>query len=328
MPAACLPHQLRQVGSACASMLLVYDDNDTTLPLPLLEKAYGVNHMVPFTRLKRRYTHYLQANVSNKTARATAAAGRRLADNPLDKKDTSVASSVAWQQWQENGFIKLWLWALPVQRAVYFDIDVVFIRNVDFLLSVDAALAATTCARPFFGTGLLVLEPSLERLGQLLEKARFVRLPWRGWLPFNGEAYVDVCSPQDDPYAHVRLFPNSSKPFDECRIAYGGRERRRMPTACEGSWSEQSVINSVFRGVHTDRFVALPEDVHENPWLKVGFDANRTSIFHFSGQPKPWHSPRTNCHGNNGNWSSRLEAMKVWDDRCKAVTLTWEQRHS
>ena len=258
--AACLPRQLQQVKSVCPRMLLVYDDRDTELPMALLTWAYGADRMLPLTELQARYQ-----------AGRAASTGRRL-----------YASSEV-----SRLFVKLWIWALPLQRVVFLDADVVLVRNVDELLRVNARLAADYCVHctgTFYNTGVMVLAPDLRRLRSLLSMARFVASPWKSFFPQSvGERYVDVCSPRDDPHRYRRLFPNASNPFQTCRSFHGAKRLRYIPKACEDKHGDQSIINQVFGVRGSTRLSPGYNDV-----MFQGFNATTTRILHFSAEPKPW----------------------------------------
>ena len=325
-PAACLPRQLRQVGSTCP-IILVYDDDDASLPLPMLHEAFNASsgdRMMPLSTLKARY-----ANAFNNHGLSGPAAspsdvivGRRLY--------TSVEKS--------NLLLKLWLWALPMQRAVFLDIDVVLVRNVDSLLAAQGTLAAVFCEQQlsgiFYNTGVMVFTPSLSKLHELLEVARHIASPWRGFYPWPGERYAEICSPRNEPHAYRRLFPNTSNPFGACRKVHAGRQPLFIQKACESKHTDQSAINHIF-GASPSSLPSLPilaspssglnaagggvrrllPIFNDNPWTGLN---NETHIFHFSGEPKPWAAAALSSLARRmrGLADSRFKAVALWRRRC------------
>ena len=290
--AACLPAQLRYVGSTC-QLLLLYDDADASLPLPLLQQSYGVDRMIPVSTLK---------------ARVAATTGRRL----YTSSDYT------------NLFLKLWLWALPIKRAVFLDLDVVIVQNIDDLLRVDAALAAVFCTVAggiYYNTGIMAFEPSLYHLRELLWHVRFVGSPWHGFHPHGDEVYADICAPIHDPFAHKILFANATNPFSTCRQAFGpGKQPIHIQKACESKHTDQSIINHVLAGRKDNLWgrpvVRLSTRYNDNPWTGL---LNDTRIFHFAGEPKPWAENALRRVRVHGLADSRYEAVELWRDRCRAT---------
>lgn len=301
--AACLPRQLQLVHSRCP-LLLVYDDTDVSLPLALLEEAYGADNMLAVSQLKARYTRLEARNGDH-----ASAAGRRLFATQADVANTHL---------------KLWLWALPVQRAVFVDVDILILRNIDSLLEGrgpammedgSPGLSAVTCKTRFgsryFNSGLLVFTPSLRTLRVLLELARFASPPWFGHVPHEGERWPDICAPVDEPNAAERMYPNSTNAMRECRSRHGpGAQPRMMPKACEQKHTDQSVLNVAFK-THT----SLPGSFNDN----TGFRVEDAHVIHFVGDPKPWaerdlvHRRRTDTAWR---FTARYNATLHWQQRC------------
>jgi len=299
--ASCLPQMLRNVGSLCP-LLLIYNDADTALPMSQLEQAYGANQMLPLSLLKARYKWQ-----PPRSRAQVPAAGRRL-----------FSSSEAYKT-----HLKLWLWALPTtHRVVYLDLDILILRNIDALLDVvpptlpdgSPGLGAVTCktrfGERFFNSGILVLTPSLRTLEQLLELKRFASAPWNGQIPRLADTWPDICAPRDDPFAAKRLFPNkyASHSLAACQQHYGpGHTPRKMSTACESKYTDQSILNSVFHS-----HASLPRGF--NMQIAGDFmDANSSAIFHFVGEPKPWSH---NAMTGRGKEPARRNATARWQRQC------------
>ena len=294
-PAACLPAQLRAVNSTCP-LLLVYNDADPSLPLPLLEEAYGREWLMPLSHLKVRHERHGRARLIG------GAPGRRL-----------FAGAEA-----HNTYLKIWLWALSLPgRAVFLDIDILLLRNVDGLLEImgnvskDAKdFGAITCKSKFgeryFNSGIMVFTPSMHVLDRLLEYVRFASGPWYGHLPHASEPWVDKCSPRDDPYASKRMFPNSSNALSECRARYGpGRTPGKMVKACESKYTDQSIFNMVFTS-----HVSLPRGYN---MASASHDVQTHYIQHFVGEPKPWSN---SAFTGRGSEPARRLTTRLWRQRC------------
>ena len=306
-PAACLPHQLRQVGALICPIVLVYNDADTSLPLPLLESIYGVNHMVPLSRLRERHARY-RASLKP----ALPVHGRRLFTSSQEALNTHL---------------KLWLWALDGMRhAVFIDIDILVQRSISDLLSVaprKGAIASVTCkskyGERFFNSGLLVFAPSLPELERLLEIERFSNFPWNGHIPHRDDAWPDICAPRDDPHAAERMprFANSSNFLRDCRSAYGpGRQPGMMSKACESKLTDQSVLNHVY-----PKHLNLSRGYND----AKGFALETSHIVHFVGEKKPWDvSALRDKYASAG----RRNATAVWQHRCSRFMLLANTRTS
>lgn len=312
-PAACLPAQLRAVNSICRP-LLVYNDADSSLPLPMLRDAFGASHMLPLGQLRARYNHTWHRREAGHKARAQAVAkadglpphGRRLFANGAEAANTHL---------------KLWLWALPLAgRAVFLDIDIVILHNIDELLRIvpqpraenGPAIGAVTCkskyGERYFNSGVLVFTPSLRVLSRLLLQAHYASGLWRGHVPHAGEAWPHICAPMHDPWAAKRLFPNSSHPLADCRSRYGpGKQPHMMSKACESKLTDQSIFNAVFP-THT----SLPGRFNVDPSRGMGKNES-THIAHFVGEPKPWSA---NPFSGRGSSLLRRQATEEWRSRC------------
>ena len=142
--AVCLPQQLALVNSSCP-IILIYDDTDKSLPLSLLESAYGgTSNLVPLSQLKARwYGNTTGRHVNNEAQAVQAKVG--------------------------NMHQKLWLWALPMQLVVYLDIDTLVLRNLDSLLKLnvtESRIGACTCRsrfkERFFNSGVSTSRSELQ----------------------------------------------------------------------------------------------------------------------------------------------------------------------
>ena len=306
--AACLPAQLRYVHAVCP-IILVYDDNDVTLPLQLLEAAFGRTRLVPLSKLKGRYAQYGQGQ------QTAVPAGRRL----FSSREV------------ENTHQKLWLWALPVKKAVFIDIDTLLLGNVDSLLQVTPpsfkarkrddhqlpSIGAVSCygairKDAFFNTGVFVFTPSLEVLSHLLRVARFAAYPFRGHMPLGGSTWADLCSPADKPLAFLKMFPNASSAkaaFAACRARHSqpGEIMGFINKACETTFTDQSILNHVF-GFRRARLPTSYNDYNR-------FQTGSARIIHFVGEPKPWDLGK--AKGQKRRLvGGRLNSSRLWLQRC------------
>ena len=296
----CLRHQLELVNSSCP-MILVYNDK-APLPLKQLEDTFGRQHLLPLSHLVDRYHLYDSEHTKHLKKANSSLSGRRLFEG---------SAGVA------NTHQKLWLWALPIPRAVFLDIDMLVLRNIDSLFAVSLpkstipGIATTTCKSKygsrFFNSGLVVFEPSLLALRSLLKAERWVNEPWHGHIAHDGERWVQICGPMHDPQAAARLFPNSSNPLRSCREKYGpGHTPSLMPKACESKYTDQSVFNFVFSRLRTP----IPHVFNDYNY----FDLNQSRVVHFVGEPKPWNKDK-----GRSQVGSRHEASQLWRQRCAAA---------
>lgn len=317
-PAACLPVQLQRVNAACR-LILVYDDEDATLPMPMLEAAYGKEQLVRLSSLKARYRRNRQ------DLGAAVGSGRRLL--------TRVEST--------NTHQKLWLWALPVNKAVFLDIDILLLGNVDSLLSIEPmsfktskkaiprpSLAAASCSKKnlYFNSGVFVFRPSLAMLSVLLRVARFTGYPFNGHLPHEAESWPDICSPVDDPNAFLRMFPNESSyhhALRKCKGRHGGGFSRTsfIQPACEPKYGDQSILNAIFARSRK-RLPHVYNDFN-------GMNVSSSRIIHFVNEPKPWdyglQSGRVRKHDYRFNMNpGRKNATRLWAERCPAAVRAWQ----
>ena len=312
-PAICLRRQMRRVKSACP-FLLVYNDADSQLPLPLLERTFGRDGLLPLSSLKARFRDYARplsggGGGSNHSSGQPSflAPVKQLAVQRAATADASAATSDASGRrlFQKDAGVsnthhKLWLWALPVARAVFLDIDMLVLQNVDSLLSMELPphgpgggpkVGAVTCpskyGNRYFNSGLLVFEPSLDVLKRLLTVERWANMPWNGYIPSQKQSWPNICAPADEPDAASRLFPNASNPFAACRAKYQGKVSMRMDKACEQKFTDQSIFNFAF-GSHA----LLPTTYND----ARSFNLSRSRIIHFVGEPKPWDSTNKAAH--------------------------------
>lgn len=304
--AMCLRHQLRHVQSNCP-MLLVYND-DVEMPVESLQTTFGEKHLVKLSSLKQRYLEHVQRNA--------APSGRRLFEG-----NTEVA----------NTHLKLWLWALPswVHKAVFLDLDMLILRNVDALMDTQLSnktiysLGSVTCKSMygdrFFNSGLLVFAPSMVVLRKLFATERWVHHPWYGHIPNANEQWVDICAPANDTSAATRLFPNSSNPIRHCRSVYGpGRQPGMMTKACENKLTDQSIFNTVFSAAHRTLVPSAYNDA-------TRFNVTGSYIVHFVGEPKPWDAKAG--HGRDAA-PARAKASSMWRERCASQHLKYEGQNS
>ena len=294
-PAICLHRRLRQLGSTCP-LLLVYEDA-ATLPMTRLRSTFGSDHLHKLSNLRQRYREY----------------------DPRPNALTREPSNGIWNGGRRlfeggevgNTHLKLWLWALPVARAVFLDIDMFLVRNVDSLLRVPVhgnSVAAVTCKSKngdrYFNSGMLVFSPSLHVLRKLLETARWTNEPWHGHVPHTSEKWPDLCSPPDNPRKAWELFPNSSNPLRDCRGKYGpGRQPGMISKACESKYTDQSIFNQVFTS-----HAVVPGGFNDYRY----FNVNGSHIVHFVGEPKPW---STSFKGR-GAEPARHKVALLWQKAC------------
>ena len=307
--AACLPRQLAMVGSAC-NMSLVYDDTDAAMPVSMLQKAYGSDNMFAISALKARYFEWLNGTKTKTDTHPHQHAkhGRRLYEG----------------QETHNTHDKLWIFALPMKLAVFLDIDMLILREVDSLLSMEEqippdGIGACTCKSKYgaryFNSGLLVFRPSFKMLQRLLAIDRWASSPWNGHIPHANEKWPDICAPADDPTAHHRMFPNATSSLHECRNKYGpGRQPGMMAKACESKLTDQSIFNHVYTSHAAVN--GLYNDAHH-------YMLDRSHIVHFVGEPKPWNTRGYNPKHNVNE--QRWNATKEWQLRCAPDLKTTKQ---
>lgn len=195
-PAICLRDQLRRVGSVCP-MLAIWDDRAdaaTGLSGPSyqrLARAYGEPSLLPLTQLLKRSERDAPTNISHyvlgsglptpgeldqlwgTSARDIARVLHRGAGRRLYETGPSGASNQA--EWNAL-FQKLFVWAIdPVRhpRIALLDVDLLLRHNLDPLLAheFNGPIAGVPCTDDlrYFNTGVLVLQPSLRTLHQLLQ---------------------------------------------------------------------------------------------------------------------------------------------------------------
>ena len=258
--ALCLPHQLRELGSACP-IALVYDDTDSGeyVGVDVLAAAYGgASQLYPLSALRARHAAWRD--------RTYAGAPAEQMSGPTQGHGAPATHGArpAAAPWRPN--LKLWAWALPgFASAVFLDTDVLLLRNVDHLLSLSLELtprrqlAAATCKSRFgdrfFNTGVFAFRPSMPSLERLLRMHRYVLWPFKGRVPANahGNALKDVTRP---PPAGIHACApvgggGNESLIDACLARYGVRvPRYPVSKACESSYTDQSVINAVFGEHH------------------------------------------------------------------------------
>ena len=353
-PALCLHRMMTEVSSACPFHLVV-DDRDNTAngigaeSLERLRREYGERRLISLS------------SIISLTAQQKSLHGRRLLHGGAEAYRASAA--------------RLMLWALPPERfplLAYLDLDLIIFRNVDVLLQTQlpfAGFAAVgdcqvyTAGRvikkgakgvlPVFNGGVLVFRPSLAALTNLATTSRWMAYPWNGFrpreeskpLPGGELPWYDICAPAGCRSKACspadKMFPNVSSPLRACRERYKGKIlHSRLIKACEPKYSDQSVMNIVFRST----WKALPHTYNTRvPSLGIKGGLANTSIGHFSGEPKPWsmfganetgheyeedgrtsrnrHSRRVN--GTSGctlhGASCRMQAARHWWATCEDV---------
>ena len=341
LPALCLPRQMRRVGSTCP-LLAVLDDRPShklqQSEIRSLEHAYGEHTYGSMIQLSM-----LQERVQ---VESNAADGRRLFE-PREKH-------ITW--------LKLWLWALPVAHAVFIDLDLMFLGNVDSLLlhplTSFKEVAGVTCRHDsFFNTGLFAFTPSIWILQVLLRIAAYVRPPWNGNLPFRYahgldlgpmHLWVEQCAPAHDSELFRRLYPNytrwwrtdgsfcqsKSEPgcsstgdgsdprLMACRRRHKGGTMMRMAHACEMGYTDQSIINHAF-----PRHVSLPERLNfdaTHPQL-YGHTVSNITVVHFIAEPKPWVTAVAGSRHSQGGVNAVLSVRaKRWRVEIRN-TCGWRQ---
>lgn len=281
--------------------MLVYDDLDPLLPIEILQDAYGVKNLISLSHLKHRFARWQNATQELHGADV----GRRL----YESMET------------HNTHQKLWLWALPLQRAVFLDIDMLVLQNVDSLLTINMnetaskdTVGAVTCkskyGERFFNSGLLVFRPSFRMLSRLLRIGRWASPPWNGHIPHANEQWPDICAPAIDPHAARKMFPNASNALAACRARYGpGRQPGMMVKACESKFTDQSIFNHAF-----PRHVSLARSFNDASHFRLDV----SHIVHFVGEPKPW----SHSKSRRGLEPMRANATKEWRRRCAPLLGT------
>lgn len=259
-PALCLRRQLTRVGTRCPVHLVIDDRKNGTLSpdsLRQLHAAYGDERIISLNALiararnatwpvetrakqprrekdlaQRRDTRMHRPKLTEPTPAATLRQrtlhGRRL----LAKGEAAKAGTTA----------KVWLWAMDTERfqiSAFLDLDTFIARNIDDMLT-----RGLSAARPFaavsscstkggdmktlmthFNGGVFVFRPSLAVMVRLAFTARFILLPWRGFIPHTLRWHVgyapldlsppptdlwpDICAPVGDELAFSRLFPRN-----------------------------------------------------------------------------------------------------------------------
>lgn len=169
--AMCLHRSLRSAGASCP-FTLVHDDAQphAALNQSVLRKlrngllgnglSNATANLLPLTSL-------FGALGPTASARAYFGAGARKSGAPIGTSAHSMTQ-----------YLKLWMWALPYDRVVLMDLDVLPLVNLDPLLQLPSLLAGTesplwlaavrtNCKVHSFNSGLLVLRPSATALATL-----------------------------------------------------------------------------------------------------------------------------------------------------------------
>lgn len=255
--ALCLRHQLTRVGTVCPVHLVVDDRAERQLSDNAglqLQRAYGRRRILSLVSLIEAARQQLQPQ---------GAAGRRLLAGRFSQHHAATVDAMS---------AKMWLWALPADRfklVVFLDLDIVVTRSVDELLlrglASNVSMRAVPCGADkragsaMFNSGVFAFRPSLSALSNLTRLARYVRLPWRGYLPFgwrthseqDGRYWPNKCAPVGDEERSTRLFPTFSSKFSNsfsaCRASHHGALGNRIPLACEKHHTDQSIMNYAFR---------------------------------------------------------------------------------
>ena len=324
LPAMCLPHQFRIVGSRCPLTLVVDDTTESKLDelrITMLKDAYRSPHSV------------LRLSTLMNSA-GPPRHGRRLFVS-TEKVRTHL---------------KVWLWSLKVRRAVYVDLDMLILKNLDDLLHDEGGqgepIEAVTCGRAgrrsLYNTGIFAYQPSQEVLDALLRLLRFLGPPWNANVPPHHAPWLAICSPPDDPMAWQRLVPNATRwmrqdgsfcqtasEAADCLEAHDGSDRRlmacrrrahglpmrRINHACERGYGDQSLINDVL-----PRYKPLPDMYNVDARHPVN---GTPATLHFIGEPKPWEkTPSDPSLMRLARGHARHAAGAVFQARCGGIWST------
>ena len=315
-PALCLPKMMRAVGSICPFHIVV-DDRDrgpkgiTAASQTKLKESYGEDKIVSLAWLIG-----LAKQVSfSIDAIAVTTEGRRLLHGGTDSVAASTARLLLWAL-PTDRFPKLVY--IDLDMVILKNIDAL----LQVPLPQGGVAAATGCVMKHtgadksiaarmtnaddgvskvllpqngynFNAGLLVFRPSLAQFEKLVNVQRWMSFPWKGYyaLPSKSDSkqWYDICAPancySEKCLPAIRMFPNSTKPMQDCRIKYNGRIGNKFHLSCEPKYTDQSVLNTVYG----------------NKWHKLSKHYNmvpagsssstippNVSVVHFAGEPKPW----------------------------------------
>ena len=323
VPAAlCLKKQMDDVGTSCPLHLALADQIDGTAlsigSADALERAYGRERLI---RLSSLVNNLNTAGIP----------GRRLYEGDAGKATTTS---------------KILLWALPPEQfplVAFIDIDVLIMRNIDFMLTIKLPAKRPIAAVPipaacnlqkinhFFNGGVLVFRPKLAEARGLTFVERHIPWPWKGFFPRHNLTWVEQCTPSHDVFRFARLFRGEPDAFRACRLHFQGSLSQRMFIACEKSHTDQSILNHQF----AHRWVALdpayninarilsPFWTHEHTLACLNSSLSKplepdpalancsdATVIHFVGEPKPWES---DLHR-----PSSVGVRRVWRERCAA----------
>ena len=293
--ALCLRAQLRRVRSACP-LLLLFDDRLGRMSAEAVEtlrNAFGTEQMTSIATLASASSAWTHEQYPRHTSRMQS--GRRLY--------AEVSQTHA----------KVFVWALPFERVVYLDLDVLLLANIDDVFEVELTprqhLAATACpGSPYFVAGFMLLRPHASEVGPLLAVTRFAKGPWFGRLPVslsrsaNDPSYwTNICHPNGAcPSAKdlscspaALLYPNASDPLWACMKAHRGHfSNRPISKACASKLGDQSIHNFRFRRRWRELPAELGLNVDGRRWPgnrhAATEHAGQPRMLHFFGEPKPF----------------------------------------
>ena len=165
--AVCLRRSLQRAGNQCP-IYLVYDDRAPKLNLTgparkLLSSTFGADRLIPLSRLMALHPKSA-TDMRYSLLERSITPGRRLFHQGVEHLATHS---------------KLWLWALPHERVVVLDADMVVRQPIDWLttLPFSGQVAAVDISNrnsdtPHFNSGLMVIRPGAEHVRNLTHLAR------------------------------------------------------------------------------------------------------------------------------------------------------------
>lgn len=302
-------HSLNVVGTRCP-MVLVLDDlrREAFSPeaVSLLRSAYGKHNIVYLTHLYGRVLNFTASHSVQLAPR-----GRRLlsSSSVLSRMPRAAA-------WGSTTHQKLLVWALPgLHRAVFLDLDLLILRNIDGLTferlpppdgtapltSPDgreepfSAVAALPYSTKFFNSGVFAFRPSLATAAALYQ--------------LSGRATFKKGS-STPPTALGALPPVLIK---------AALERFHL--------TDQSVLNHYFKG----RWRPLPFGFNAGVKIRSAdrklWNQLEVAVIHFVAAPKPWELVRfdtsTTDHVQKaGLWPLHLR----WRRQCNFTVMAPEKR--
>ena len=187
--ALCLARSMELAASRCP-FLLVVDDLEgasfSSSAIARLHSAFGAGSLVKLSHLYDRVLQFSNQTaaafststiaVSDASTKRGASRGRRLSSaSALSRLPRAAA-------WGSKTHQKLLVWALPgLRRAVFLDLDLLVLRNIDALTleapglegeALFSAVAALPYSTKFFNSGVFLFAPSLTTAAALLDLSR------------------------------------------------------------------------------------------------------------------------------------------------------------